>query len=214
MLRVLVADESPLFRAGIRVSLSQEPEFQVVAEAESAADLGTVIEKQSIDVVIMGINLKDVPGLQALRNIRQTKPTLPVLVINIYNTDCDAMRLIRAGANGYLTKTSPPEELARAARRIAAGKRHVSESVAGMLAQAIANSSGAGLDRPPHEALSDRELQVVRLIASGRSVSQIAITMGLSVKSISTYRARALEKMYMHTNAELTRYALQNGLVD
>jgi two-component system invasion response regulator UvrY len=214
MVRILVAHESPLFRAGIRAALSQEPEFQVVAEAETVGNLSEFLESQPIDIVVLGINLKDVPGLQALGNIRQTKPNLPVLVVNIYNTDFDAMRLIRAGASGYLTKTSPPEELARAVHRIVSGRRHVSESVAGMLAQAIASSGFTGLDRLPHEALSDRELQVVRFIASGRSVSQIAAVMGLSVKSISTYRTRALEKLYMHTNAELTRYALQHRLVD
>ena len=214
MLRILVADESPLFRAGIKVALTQEPEFQIVAEAGSADEVGELLERQPIDVVVLGIHLKDVPGLQALRSIRQAKPNVPVLVINIYNTDFDALRLIRAGANGYLTKTSPPEELARATRRIATGKRHVSESVAGMLAQAIATSGWADLDKPPHEALSDRELQVVCFLASGKSVSQIARTMNLSVKTVSTYRARALEKMYMQSNADLTRYALQNRLVD
>jgi two-component system invasion response regulator UvrY len=214
MVRILVADESPLLRAGIKLALAQDPEFQVVAEAESAAGLSGYLATQPIDVVVLGITLKDIPSLQMLLDIRQAKPNLPVLVINIHNTDFEAIRLIRAGANAYLAETSSPEELARAVHQIARGRRHVSESIAGMLAQAIASSGYRGLDRPPREALSDRELQVVCSIASGKRVSQIAAAMNLSVKTISTYRTRALEKLYMRTNAELTRYALEHDLVD
>ena len=214
MVRILVADDRPLLRAGIKTILTREPDFQIVAEAGSTTEVTEFLEKQPIDVVVLGINLNDGPSLEALREIRRAKPNLPVLIVSIHAADLHAVRLIRAGASGYLAKSSPPEELIEATRRIAAGKRHLSESIAEMLAEAIANPGRGTSEQAPHEALSDRELQVVCFIASGKSVSQIAAAMRLSVKTVSTYRTRALEKMHMGTNAELTRYAIQNRLVD
>ena len=214
MVRILVADDRPLLRVGIKTVLTQEPDFHIVAEAASASEATELIEKQPIDVVVLGINLNDGPSLEALREIRRAWPNLPVLIVSIHAADLHAVRLIKAGASGYLSKTSPPEDLIQATRRIAAGRRHVSESLAELLAEAIASPGRTRADQPLHEALSDRELQVVCFLASGKSVSQIAMVMRLSVKTVSTYRTRALEKMHMGTNAELTRYAIQTRLVD
>jgi DNA-binding NarL/FixJ family response regulator len=145
-----------------------------------------------------------------LSEIRKRRPSLPVLILSMHSEEQYAIRAIKAGASGYLTKNNAPTELVRAIRRVLSGKKYVSPALAEVLAQLIES----GEQRPPHESLSDREYHVVCAIASGKSVSQIAEETSLSVKTVSTYRARALEKMNMRTNAELTRYALRNGLVD
>jgi two-component system invasion response regulator UvrY len=214
MVRILVADDHALVRTGIKVVLSQHPDLVLVAEAENAAQVEQSLQSQPIDLVVLSVALADRSGLDILQDIRKVKPELPVLFVSIQAEDPHAVRMIRAGANGYLAKSSSSDELVQAIRRILQGKRYFSESVASLLADAVKDSKAPGAHRLPHEALSDRELQVICNIAIGKSVSQIAVGMKLSVKTVSTYRARALEKMRMRTNAELTRYAILNHLVE
>lgn len=168
------------------------------------------IDEQHWDAVVLDIVLPGRDGLETLQEIRKKRPALPVLIFSTHAEDIFVLRAIKAGANAYLTKTSGPEELVQAMRRVLAGKRYVSAAVA----EVLANALESGSERPAHESLSDREYHVVCRIASGKSVSEIAGETSLSVKTISTYRARALEKMKMRTNAELTRYAIRKGLVE
>jgi DNA-binding NarL/FixJ family response regulator len=215
MIRVLIADDHPLLRTGLRLVLSQDPDLTVAGEAENAEQVLRSVDEQPYDIVVLDISLPGRSGLEVLTEIRQRHGSLPVLMLSMHDEQHLAIRAIRAGANGYLTKASAPSELAPAIRKILSGKRYVSPAVAEAMAQLLSRPSDPDdPGRPPHEMLSDREFQVICKIASGKSVSQIAGDMALSIKTISTYRARALEKMGMRTNAELTRYAIQNHLVD
>lgn len=215
MIRVLIADDHPLLRTGLRQVLSQEPDLNVAAEAENAEQVLRSVDEHPLDIVVLDITLPDRSGLEVLSEIRQRHSNLPVLILSMHDEEHLAIRAIKAGANGYLTKAAAPTELAPAIRKIVSGKRYLSPAVSEAMAQFLSHPSQAlESDRPPHEHLSDREFQVVCKIASGKSVSEIAVSMSLSIKTISTYRARALEKMHMRTNAELTRYAIQNRLVD
>jgi len=210
MIRVLVADDHPLIRSGLKQILAQEPDVAVLGEAGDSEQLLELLEQQAWDVVLLDITMPGRGGLDALHEIRRRRPALPVLVLSVHAEEQFALRAIKAGASGYLSKTDPPSEIVRAIRKVVSGKKYVSAT----LAETLANAIESGSDRPPHESLSDREFQVMCKMASGRTVSQIAVEISLSVKTVSTYRARVLEKMNMRTNAELTRYAIQNGLVD
>lgn len=210
MIQVLVADDHPLLRSGLRHVLEQEPDFGSPGEAGDSEQVLERLEERSWDVVVLDIAMPGRSGLETLSEIRKRRPGLPVLILSMHSEEQYAIRAIKAGASGYLTKNNASAELVRAIRRILAGKKYVSPALAEVLAHIVES----GEERPPHEVLSDREYHVVCGIASGKSVSQIAAETSLSVKTISTYRARALEKMNMHTNADLTRYAIRNGLVD
>jgi two-component system, NarL family, invasion response regulator UvrY len=210
LIQVLVVDDHPLLRSGLKYVLQQESDFGPPEEAENSEQVLERLEERSWDVVVLDIAMPGRNGLETLSEIRKRCPSLPVLILSMHSEEQYAIRAIKAGANGYLTKNNAASELVRAIRRILAGKKYVSPGLAEVLAHLI----DAGETRPPHEVLSDREYHVVCAIASGKSVSQIAAETSLSVKTISTYRARALEKMNMHSNAELTRYAIRNGLVD
>jgi DNA-binding NarL/FixJ family response regulator len=168
------------------------------------------VTSERFDVVVLDVNMPGASGLELIGQIRRERPQLPVLVLTMYPEDQYAVRAIRAGAAGFLTKESAPDKLIEAVRKVAAGGRWVSPELAETLASMVAGeTSGA-----PHERLSDRELEVMRMLASGKSVSQVAQALSLSVKTISTHRTRILKKMNMKTNAELTHYAVKNGLVD
>jgi DNA-binding NarL/FixJ family response regulator len=210
LIQVLVADDHPLLRSGLRHVLEQEPDFGSPGEAGDSEQVLERLEERSWDVVVLDIAMPGRSGLETLSEIRKRRPGLPVLILSMHSEEQYAIRAIKAGASGYLTKNNASAELVRAIRRILAGKKYVSPALAEVLAHIVES----GEERPPHEVLSDREYHVVCGIASGKSVSQIAAETSLSVKTISTYRARALEKMNMHTNADLTRYAIRNGLVD
>ena len=209
MIRVLVADDHPLLRNGLRQVLSQEPDLTVIGEAENSEQVLAHVKEGNADVLVLDLTMPGRGGLDVLRDIRRENPTLPVLILSMHAEDQFAVRAIKAGANGYLSKDNAGAEVVKAIRKVLTGKKYISPSLAEMLANALDHDS----DRPPHEALSDREFQVMCKIASGMTVSQIAAEVALSVKTVSTYRARVLEKMNMHNNAELTRYAIQNGLV-
>lgn len=210
MIQVLVADDHPLLRSGLKHVLQLEPDFGPPGEAENSEQVLDRLEERSWDVVVLDIAMPGRSGLETLSEIRKRRPGLPVLILSMHSEEQFAIRAIKAGASGYLTKSNAATELVRAIRRVLAGKKYVSPALAEVLAHLIET----GEERPLHEILSDREYHVVCAIASGKSVTQIAAETGLSVKTISTYRARALEKMNMHSNAELTRYAIRNGLVD
>ena len=209
MIRVLVADDHPLLRSGLKQVLSQEPDLDVVGEAGNSDQVLSQIRQRNVDVLILDLTMPGRGGLDVLREIRRDLPHLPVLILSMHAEDQFAVRAIKAGANGYLSKDTAATELVKAIRKVLTGKKYVSPSLAEMLVNALDQDS----ERPPHESLSDREFQVLCKIASGMTVSQIAVEISLSVKTVSTYRARVLEKMNMSNNAELTRYAIQSGLV-
>jgi two-component system, NarL family, invasion response regulator UvrY len=210
LIHVLLADDHPIVRSGLKHVLQQEPDFSPPGEAESSDQVLQQIEEHSYDLVVLDIGMPGRNGLETLAEIRKRRPGLPVLVLSMHAEEVYAIRAIKAGASGYLTKNSPPSELIKAIRRVLSGKKYVSLA----LAEVLANSVESGSDRAPHEKLSEREYHVVCRIAAGKSVSEIAEETSLSIKTISTYRARALEKMKMRTNAELTRYAIHTGLVE
>ena len=166
--------------------------------------------KQEWDVIVLDISMPGRSGLDVLKELKQARPKIHVLMLSMHSEDQFAVRVLRAGASGYMTKDSAPEELVGAIKKILHGGKYVSPSLAEKLAFALVPDT----DKPPHESLSDREYEVLRLIAAGKTVSEIADQLSLSVKTISTYRARILEKMNMRTNAELTHYAIQHHLAE
>jgi two-component system, NarL family, invasion response regulator UvrY len=209
MIRVLVADDHPLLRSALKQVISREPDLTVAGEAEDSDQVLQKIEEKPFDFVILDLSMPGRGGLDVLREIRRLKPSLPVLVLSMYPEEQFAVRAIRAGANGYLSKDCAPAAVVEAIRKISTGKKYVSASLAEMLANALDSRT----DQAPHENLSDREFQVLCKIGAGRTVSQIAQEMALSVKTISTYRSRLLEKMHMTNSAELARYAIMKSLV-
>ncbi len=209
MIRILVADDHPLLRSGLKQVLSLEPDLEVIGEAENSDQVLRLVKDENFDVLVLDLSMPGRGGLDVLRDIRRENPSLPILILSMHSEDQFAVRAIKAGANGYVSKDTAGTEVVKAIRKVITGKKYVSPSLAEMLANALDHDA----ERPPHEMLSDREFQVMCKIASGMTVSQIAAEVALSVKTVSTYRARVLEKMNMHNNAELTRYAIQNGLV-
>jgi len=208
--RVLVADDHAVVRQGIRQILADSPEFDIVREASSGAEVLELIRDGRIDILILDISMPGISGLEVLKQVHREYPKTAVLVLSVHPESQYALRVMRAGAAGYLTKSSAPEEMLAALQRIAAGHKYVGEA----LGELLANDLERAVDGPRHTVLSDREYEVLCLIASGYSVQQIADQLVLSVKTVSTYRARLLNKMGMTSGAELTRYALTQGLVD
>ena len=210
MIRAIVADDHAVVRRGLRELLTESREVSVIGEAGTARETLEQVRSGKWDVLVLDINLPDGSGLDVLRQVKQEFPQLPVLILTIYGEEQFAVRALRAGAAGYLTKESAPEELVDAIRKVVHGGRYISPA----LAERLALLADPQAERQPHETLSDREFQVFRTLASGRTVSQVAELLHLSVKTISTYRARVLEKMGLQTNAELTMYAVRNGIVE
>jgi len=209
-MRVLIADDHAVFRRGLRDTLAEAFSRVTFGEAKTAQETIELARRQDWDVVILDISMPGKSGLDILDDLRRLRPKLPVLLLTMHPEQQYARRALKAGAAGYLTKDSVPEELKEAIKRIVAGGRYVSAT----LAEKLAVDLREGADLPLHELLSDREFQVLRMIASGKTVKEIAEDLSLSVKTVSTYRARILEKTDMKTNAELIRYALQSQLVD
>jgi len=210
MIRALITDDHAVVRRGLKELLTDSHKIEVLGEASTAGEALDRVRRGEWDVVILDINLPDRNGLDLLRDLKREKPDLPVLILSVCSEDQFAVRALRSGAAGYLTKASAPAQLVDAVEKVAAGGRYISPAVAERLAVLV----GSDREGMPHESLSEREYQVIRLLASGKTVSQIAADMNLSVKTISTYRARVLDKMGMRTNAELTYYAVRNGLVE
>ena len=210
MIRVLVGDDHAVVRRGLRQILAETPDILVEGEAPTADDVLRLVRDQRWDVVILDINLPGGSGLELLADIRKERPQLPVLILTVYSEEQYAVRAIKAGAAGFLTKESAPDKLIEAVRKVASGGRYVSAELAETLASLL-----AGEDKgPPHERLSDREFEILKLLASGKTVSQIGVDLGLSVKTVSTHRTRILRKMNMKTNADLMHYAVRAHLVE
>jgi len=210
MLNILVADDHPLFRRGVRDILTEGLGPTIVGEAGTVPELLELVQRQPWDLVIMDLSMPGRAGSGVVQELRQHRPRLPVLVLSMHPEDQYAVRMFRSGANGYLTKAGAPTELLVAVRKILSGGNYVSEAVADQLALEIKVRS----DKPAHEMLSDREFQVLCLIANGKSVSEIGEDLSLGVTTISTYRTRILEKLQLKNNAELMRYALEHRLVE
>jgi DNA-binding NarL/FixJ family response regulator len=209
-LRVFITDDHGMVRKGLRQILEESADIEVTGEAADYAGLVAGLKRHPCDVLLIDVAMPGKNGIDALKQVLKDHPRVRALVVSMYPEDQFALRALKAGASGYLTKTSGPEKLLEAVREIAAGRKYVTPDMAQALVQSVTGGGG----RPLHETLSDREFQTLRLIASGRKLSQIAEEMALSAKTVSVYRARLLEKMKMRNNAELTRYALENHLID
>jgi two-component system invasion response regulator UvrY len=209
-MRVLIADDHAVFRRGLKETIGEAFPKVTFGEAKTAQEAVDSVRRHDWEIIILDISMPGISGLDILDDLRRLRPKLPVLFLSMHPEEQYARRALRSGAAGYLTKDSIPEELKEAVRRILAGGRYVSAT----LAEKLAFDLRRGAETPVHELLSDREFQVLRMIASGKTVKQIADEISLSVKTVSTYRARILEKTGMKTTAELIRYAFQAQLVD
>ena len=208
-MRVLIADDHAVFRRGLKETIGESFPKATFGEAKTAQETVECVRRQDWEIVILDISMPGKSGLDILDDVRRLRPKLPVLFLSMHPEEQYARRALKSGAAGYLTKDSIPEELKEAVRRILTGGRYVSAT----LAERLAFDLRKGADTPLHELLSTREFQVLRMIASGKSVKEIANDIALSVKTVSTYRARILQKTGMKTTAELIRYALQTQLV-
>jgi two-component system, NarL family, invasion response regulator UvrY len=208
-LKVLIVDDHAVVREGLKFILAKAPEFEVTGEAANAFEAMALVRNNSFDLVLLDIALPGKTGVELLKVIKGELPNLPVLVLSTYPEDQYALRVLKQGASGYLTKESAPQLLITAIRKVAAGGSYLSPALGDRLLKEI---RGDG-DRPLHEVLSDRELEIFTLIAAGRSLTDIAEHLHVSIKTVSTYRTRILEKTGFKTNADLTRYALEHGLI-
>lgn len=209
-MKFLITDDHAVLRRGLKQILEDGFGKIQFGEAANAGEAIAQVAKENWDLVVLDITMPGRSGLDALKEIKALKPQTRVLVLSVHSEDQFAVRVLKAGASGFLNKDSAPEELVKAVRKVLAGGRYVSVSLAEKLAMNLDHPS----DRLPHQELSDREFQVLRMIGSGKTVSEIAAELSLSVKTVSTYRARILDKMGLHTNAELTRYSFENKLVE
>ena len=210
MINIMIADDHTIVRAGLKQILSDHSDMVVVDEASDGQELLEKIKKRCPDVILLDISMPGRNGLEILKQIKMEKPSLPVLVLSMHSEEQYAIRTIKAGAAGYLTKESASEKLIEAIKKVHDGGRYISMTLAEKLAETLLNNP----KNAAHETLTDREYQVFYNIASGKTVSEIAGEMFLSVKTISTYRRRILNKMDMKNNSELTRYAIENSLIE
>jgi len=209
-MKVLIADDHAVVRRGLRQILEAEPDLEVAGEATSGTEVMEALRMQRYDVAVLDITMPGRGGLDVLHDIRQNFPELRVLILSMHPEERYALRVLKAGAAGYLTKESAADELITALRKVAAGGRYVSPT----LAERMADEIGVGIDQPPHERLSDREHQILCMIASGMTITGIASELHLGTNTVSTYRARLLGKLKLANNAEITHYAIRNRLVD
>jgi two-component system invasion response regulator UvrY len=209
-IKILIADDHAIVREGLKQIVVEEHDMLVLGEAENVEKLMELLEEKSFNLVVLDINMPGKSGLDALKDIKQFYPDLPVLILSMYSEDHYGIRALKAGAFGYLKKASAPNELVSAIRKIVAGKKYISPVLAEKLADNLNHSNGA----PLHEKLSDREYEIMCSIASGKSAEEIANELSLSINTVYSYRNRILEKMSMKSNVELTQYALQNKLID
>ena len=209
MIRIIIVDDHPVVRRGLKQILHEEPDVKVVGEAESAQEAFKIIRTIDCDAVVLDISLPGASGVEILKQLKYEYKKLPVLILSVHPEEQYAVRVMKAGASGYLTKESAPEELVKAIRKIISGGKYISSSLAERLITDI-DASG----KPRHEKLSDREFEIMRMIAQGKAIKKIAEELYLSEKTVSTYRKRLLEKMKMTTNAEIISYALKNKLIE
>ena len=210
MKRILLIDDHAVVRDGVKRIFDEQPGEVDFGEANTADEAIKLAHQQDWELAVLDLSLGDQSGLELLKELKQIRPHLPVLILSMHSEEQYARRAFKAGASGYITKDSSTSDLTKAINSVASGGRYITPQ----LAERLVFNMGRQTEGPPHEALSDREFQVMRLIASGKTVTEIAVVLTLSDKTISTYRARLLEKMGMKTNAELTRYAIHNHLVD
>jgi two-component system, NarL family, invasion response regulator UvrY len=210
MKRILIVDDHEVVRAGLMRIIEQPG--SVFGEASNGGQALKLASEESWDLVVLDLSLGERGGLELLKDLKQVRPRLPILILSMHSEDQYARRAFQAGAAGYITKDSPPAELLKAVNRVMEGGRYVNEATAERFAQDL--EKGTDRDRPLHQSLSDREFEVMRLIGSGKTVGEIADILQLSNKTVSTYRTRILEKMAMKTNAEIIHYAIRNNLAD
>jgi DNA-binding NarL/FixJ family response regulator len=210
LIKLLIADDHTLVRKGLKQILLESKGIERVDEAATAKETINKVSQKDYDLVVLDISLPDRSGIDVLKQLKSLKPKLPVLILSMYPEEQYAFRSLRAGAAGYLTKVSAPDELITAIQRVASGGKYITLS----LAEKLADELDSHMDKPPHEILSDREFQVMCMIASGSTVKEIASALDLSVKTISTHRSRMLKKMHMDNNSQITYYAFKHGLVD
>jgi two-component system invasion response regulator UvrY len=208
VIRILIADDHAVVREGLKRILAETEGMKVVAEAADGPEVFTRLEETECDVVVLDVSMPGMSGVEVLRRLQRERPGVRVLVLSVHPEDQYAVRVLRAGAAGYLTKESAPEELVTALKEVRAGGRYLTAT----LAEKLADGRAVDRERPAHEVLSNREYEVLRMFGSGKTVSEIASELGLSVKTVSTYRTRILEKLRLRTTAEIIRYAVDQGL--
>lgn len=207
-IKILIVDDHAIVREGLKSIINAAPNMEIAAEAASVAEALALLKGGSFDVILLDLTLKDQSGMELLKIVKTKNPKLPVLILSSFGEDQYALQALKAGADGYLNKESAPGSLIAAVERVASGKKYVSPNLAEKLA-----SSLTGSDQLPHEKLSDREFVVMRLIAAGSSLVAIADQLHVSTKTVTTYRSRIMEKTGFTTNADLTRYAIEQGLL-
>jgi len=210
MIRVLIADDHALIREGLKKILKEETDMMVVGEACHPSEVLGFLATTLVDILVLDISMPDKSGLEVLKEVKHRHPKMPVLMLSVHPEERFAVRALKAGAAGYVTKESATEELVKAIRRACRGGKYVSPNLAEKLAEEIEVDS----QKPLHQTLSDREYEVMCMLATGKTLTQVAEKLSLSTSSVNTYRARILEKMKMKTNAELMHYAIRNRLVD
>ncbi len=210
MIKILIADDHAIVRQGLRQTVADQPDMIVAGEAQNAHETLKLVREQEWDVVVLDITMPGRSGLDLLIELKRERPDLPVLILSMHSEEQFAVRALKARASGYITKQSAPKELIKAIRKVHQGGKYVSPSLAESLAFELGDTDG----KSAHEKLSDREYQILRMIATGRTPKEIAAELNLSEKTVATYRMRLLEKMNMKRNAELIRYAVENRLVD
>jgi two-component system invasion response regulator UvrY len=210
MIKVFIVDDHPLVRKGIKEILEEEADIKVIGDAAFPHEVFEGLKEKETDILITDLSMPGRSGIDLINDIKQLFPKLPILVLTMHPEERFAVRALKAGAFGYLTKDSKPEELVKAIRQISSGRKYITESLAEILATELDHD----INKPLHEILSDREFQIMRMIASGEKVGAIADKLSISVRTVNTYRIRILNKMNMKTNAELTLYAIENHLID
>ena len=207
-IKIIIADDHPLFRRGLKHALEETNDIQVIGESSNGDDLLSLIKDCIPEIILLDISMPGKSGLDLLKQLKSEYPKLPILILSVYSEEQYAVRFLKVGASGYLTKESAAEKLAEAIRKIVGGGKYASPEVIEKLAFDFSNS-----DKAPHETLSDREFQVFGMISIGKSLTEIGVELSLSVKTISTHRTRILEKMKMKKNEELIRYAITRNLL-
>ncbi len=208
MIDIIIVDDHAVVRSGIKHILQERPDINVVAEASSGSEAMKHLMENSADIVLLDISMPDKSGIEVLKNIRSQHPDVSVLILTMHPEEQYAIRALKGGAAGYITKDSAPSELIKAIVKISSGKRYISAS----LAEKLAGMLDISTERVPHEMLSDRELEVLLLIAAGRSMTEIADNLNLSIKTVSTYKSRILLKMDLRNTADIIRYSIRNNL--
>lgn len=209
MIRVAIVDDHAIVRAGLRQYFSDQVDLKVIGEAANGREALDIVRKGEVDVLLMDLSMPDQSGVDALAAIKARAPELPVLILSGFPEEHYATTLLRQGASGYLNKECDPEEIVKAIRTVVRGRKYITPGVAELLADGLAG----GGEKPPHEQLSEREFQVFLRLAKGETIGHMADSMSLSVKTVSTYRTRVMEKMKLSSNSDLTYYALKNGLI-